>query len=771
MTLELDEWPTLTADTPPFAPEHPAVRLRHVALLGNFPPRRCGIATFTADVEAALTGRFPGIAVDVYAMNDDGGPYDYPAKVTATISADDVADYRRIAQRIEASGAQLLWVQHEFGIFGGAAGAHLLALLDALTIPVAVTLHTVLANPSPEQRRVMDALVRRASRLIVMAERGRQILVQTYGAAPDQIAVVPHGVPDRPLLDTEVKKQPLGLAGHEVLMTFGLLSPGKGIETMIRALPDIVANHPRALYVIVGATHPHLLAREGEAYRDGLRALADELGVAAHVRWIDAFLEIDELLDYLGAADIYVTPYLGAQQMTSGTLAYAVALGVPVVSTPYVHATELLRGGHGRLAGFGDAAAFAEAIGGLLDDREELQRMRRANHALGRDMLWPRVTEASAESLSAMLAAPRRIAAGRKPSMPSPASFAAVARLSDDTGILQHCKYGVPDREHGYCVDDNARALILMHEASDLSDRSYHRWTPIYAAFVQHAWNPETNRFRNFMGFNRRWLEDAGSEDSSARTLWSLGVTARDGRDAELRAWAAHLLRETLPHALKFTSPRASAFACLAASAMLDAHPGDRDARALLEDRGRFLAGGLATYASPGWTWFEQSLAYDNARLPEALLCAGTALDRADWIEQGLAALAWLNGVQRSPSGHFRPVGTESFGLQQPTPAAFDQQPVDVWATIDACATAFRISGDVAWRDAALCAWRWFEGDNDAGLPLANPLTGECHDGLGPHGPNRNRGAESVLAFQLANRTIRSLLDHAGPSAGPARPS
>jgi glycosyltransferase involved in cell wall biosynthesis len=704
-------------------------------------------------------------------MNDDGGPYDYPATVTGTISADDVADYRRAAQRIEASGAQLLWVQHEFGIFGGAAGAHLLALLDALTIPVAVTLHTVLANPTPEQRRVMDALVRRASRLIVMADRGRQILLQTYRASPDQIDVIPHGVPDRPLVDTKVKKQPLDLAGHEVLMTFGLLSPGKGIETMIRALPDIVANHPRALYVILGATHPHLLAHEGEAYRDGLRALADELGVAAHVRWIDAFLEIEELLDYLGAADVYVTPYLGAQQMTSGTLAYAVALGVPVVSTPYVHAKELLSGGHGRLVGFGDEGGFAAAINSLLDDPEERERMRRANHALGRGMLWPRLAEATVESLSVLLAEPRRIAALQRPCMPPPASFAAIARLSDDTGILQHCKFGVPDRNHGYCVDDNARALILMQQASDLSDRSYDRWTPIYAAFVQHAWNPGANRFRNFMGFDRQWLEAAGSEDSSARTLWSLGVTARDGREAELRAWATDLLRETLPHALRFTSPRASAFACLAASAMLDAHPGDQGARDLLEDRGRCLAAGLATYATPDWTWFEQSLAYDNARLPEALLCAGRALDRKDWIEQGLAALAWLNGVQRSPSGHFRPVGTESFGVQQVTPSAFDQQPVDAWATIDACATAFRISGEETWRDAALCAWRWFEGDNDAGLPLANPVTGECYDGLGPYGPNRNRGAESVLAFQLANRTIRSLLGDAGPSAGASRPS
>lgn len=759
MTLELADRPIIAAEPESFVLEAPVAALGHVALLGNFPPRRCGIATFTADVAAALADRFPGIAVDVYAMNDDGGPYDYPPTVTAMIDADELVAYRSAARRIEASGAQLLWVQHEFGIFGGAAGAHLLALLDTLTIPVAVTLHTVLAEPTPDQRRVMDALVRRASRLIVMAERGRDILIETYRAAPGQIAVIPHGVPDRPLADIEAKKQPLGLAGHDVLMTFGLLSPGKGLETMIEALPAIVARHPCALYVILGATHPHLIAREGEAYRERLSALAADLGVAAHVRWVDTFVETDALLDYLGAADIYVTPYLGAQQMTSGTLAYAVALGVPVVSTPYVHASELLHDGHGRMVGFGDAAGFAEAVNGLLADSEERQRMRQANHKLGRGMIWPRLAEASVETLAAMLTEPRRPAARQAKAMPAVASFAAVLRLSDDTGILQHSTYNVPDRTHGYCVDDNARALILMQRAGDLPDRIYDRWTPIYAAFVQHAWNPEARRFRNFMGFDRRWLEEAGSEDSSARTLWALGVTSRDGRHADLRDWAARLLDEALPHAHAFASPRAMAFACLAASAMLEAVPGHEAARGLLEDRGRFLSEALATYGSPSWTWFEPCLAYDNARLPEALLCAGRALDRPDWIAQGLAALKWLNGVQRSPSGHFRPVGTHSFGVPHAPPAAFDQQPVDAWATIDACATAFQISGDEAWRDAALGAWRWFEGENEAGLQLASLLSGECQDGLGPHGPSRNRGAESVLAFQLANRTIRSLID------------
>lgn len=732
--------------------------LSRIALLGNFLPRRCGIATFTGDIHTAISTRFPNVDVDVYAMDDRPGAYAYPGPVVAGIAADDIAAYRVAAHRINGSGADLLWIQHEYGIFGGEAGQHLLALLDALEIPFVATLHTVLADPTPEQRRVMDALVRSAARLFPMAERGRELLIELYGARSAQVRVIPHGVPDRPLGRTEAWKARLGFEGHKVLLTFGLLSPGKGIETMIRAMPEIIGRHPEALYVILGATHPNLIAREGEAYREGLVALSERLGVANHVRWIDEFLETGDLLDFIEASDIYVTPYLGESQMTSGTLAYAVALGKPVVSTPYIHAAELLGSDHGALVDFDDSAGFAREILALLGDLAERNRIGRNNHALGRHMLWPRLAEtAMAEMVAAVEEA--RFELPSPYDLPPLAAFAAVARLSDDTGIVQHSKFGVPDRAHGYCVDDNARALILMQRAEDLPDSHYDRWTPVYAAFVDHAWNPGADRFRNFMSFDRRWLEEAGSEDSSARTLWSVAVTARDGRSADLREWAANLFDRALPHAFALASPRSAAFAALGAAAMLEARPAHEGARRLLADRGEALAEALATYRQPDWTWFEPVLAYDNARLPEALLAAGAALARPEWVAGALASLAWLNHVQRAPAGHFRPVGTASFGLRHAPPAPFDQQPVDAWATIDACAAAYAIEADRSWIDAALSAWRWFEGENDGGVTVADPATGECRDGLGPHGLNFNRGAESVLAYQLANRTIRALLD------------
>lgn len=758
MTLELVDAPVAPADTRALFTPSPETRLRHVALLGNFLPRKCGIATFTTDVHAALTTRFPDLSVDVYAMDDGDGPYDYPDAVVLSIAEGDLAAYRAAARRIEASGAELVLIQHEYGIFGGRAGAHLLALLDALAIPVAAMLHSVLSDPDPDQRRVMEALVRQAEQLFVMAERGREILIETYRASPERITVVPHGVPDRALADADRMKPRLGLEGRDVLLTFGLLSPGKGIETMIEALPTIVERHPRVLYVVLGATHPRLIAREGEAYRQRLHALAEARGAADHIRWVDEFTDLERLLDFLEAADIYVTPYLGAQQMTSGTLAYAVAMGKPVISTPYVHAAELLPDGHGQLVDFGDSDGFAAAIADLLDDADERQRMAQANHALGRKMLWPKFAEAVVAAMTG-LAARRAQAAPKRTLLPRAASFAAVERLSDGTGILQHSDHGVPDYAHGYCVDDNARALILMQRAGDLSDLIYDRWTPVYAGFVQHAWNPAANRFRNFMAYDRTWLEEAGSDDSSARSLWSLGETARDGRSDALRQWAAALFRRTADQALGFRFPRSRAFAILGAAAMTAAESGDPLAMRLLADCGDALAGALAESRRPDWVWFEPFLSYDNARLPEALIRAGAALQRPEWIAGGLDALGWLAERQRAPEGHFRPVGNAGFGQPYAPPAPFDQQPLEAWATVDACEAALAVGGDRSWIETALGAWRWFEGANDLRHALCDAATGECLDGLGADGPNLNRGAESVLAFQLANRTIRALLD------------
>jgi glycosyltransferase involved in cell wall biosynthesis len=740
------------------APFMLAPGIKHLALIGNFLPRKCGLATYTTDTYNALKQRYPDLRVDVFAMDDHPGRYDYPEAVTRAIPQHERAAYLDTARAIEASGAQALWIQHEYGIYGGPAGEFLIALIDRLSIPVITTLHTVLERPSADERRVMEALLRRSSRVIVMAEKGRDILKRVHGADDKSIVMIPHGVPERPFVDPDSLKPDFGWEGREVVLTFGLLAPNKGLETVIAALPQVVANHPNALYVILGATHPNLVAHEGEAYRDRLHALAEEKGVAGHVQFIDAFVEHDELIDYLQAADLYVTPYNNPAQITSGTLSYAVGVGKPVISTPYVHATEILADDHGVLVDFGDSAAFAREIDRLLADKAERLALSQRAYSRGRTMVWPRLAENAMGELGAIVAAkPRRFGRATAELATLKPDIAAVERMSDSTGMLQHSIYSVPDRRHGYCIDDNARALILMCKMEGIDEAVRDKWTTIYGGFVQYAWNPDQRRFRNFMNFDRTWCEDVGSEDSNGRALWALGVTARDARAQKHRDWASMLFDNTASIALELEAPRSHAFAMLGAAAMIEAHPGHPLSRNILTRYGEELITLLDQARRPEWQWFEIVLAYDNARLPEALLRAGKVLGRQDFIHVGLETLDWIVGRQTSPEGRFRAVGSESFGRPYAEPLQFDQQPLEAQATVDACAAAYEVTGDKRWYEEAMKAYRWYLGANDLELPLATAQDGGCFDGLMPNGLNRNQGAESILALQLANCAISVL--------------
>lgn len=745
-------------------------KITRLALIGNFLPRQCGIATYTTDVYTAMRARYPDVAVDVYAMDDHPGRYVYPAEVVGTIPETDLSAYLDTARAIDASGADAIWVQHEYGIYGGPAGDYLLALLDRTTLPVVVALHTILEKPNPDERRVMEGLLRRAARVIVMAERGRDILQRVYGASPRQIVMIPHGVPDRELVEPDTLKAQFGWEGRKVVLTFGLLAPNKGIETVIEALPTVIERHPNLLYVVLGATHPNLVAHQGEAYRDRLKALAEARGVAENVTFIDAFVEHDELLSYLQAADIYLTPYTNPAQITSGTLSYAVGVGKPVISTPYVHATEILADGHGVLVPFGDVAAFAREIDTLLSSDRDRQRLAERAYARGRTMIWPQLAETSMAEIRAVVAArPFRLAKPAPPLKPLTPDFAAVERMSDSTGMLQHSIYSIPDRRHGYCIDDNCRALMLMSAIPDMDDVQRDKWTTIYASFVQYAWNPDERRFRNFMRFDRSWCEDVGSEDSNGRTVWALGVTARDAQLAKHRDWATAMYDSTASCALDLGSLRAQAFAMLGAAAMLEASPGHQLSLSILAKFPDIHLALLEKTRRPEWQWFEIVLAYDNARLPQALIRAGQALGRQDLIDCGLATLDWIVAKQTSPEGRFRAVGTESFGRSYEDPLQFDQQPLEAQATVDACTAAFEATGDQRWRDEAERAYRWFLGGNDLNLPLASIADGGCFDGLMPTGLNRNQGAESILALQLANCAISGVSNAAQSVAGTSR--
>ncbi|KQM90278.1 glycosyl transferase family 1 [Sphingomonas sp. Leaf22] len=743
--------------------------LDRIALIGNFLPRKCGLATFTTDTYNALRDRFPDLAVDVYAMDDRPGAYDYPPEVTHAIDQNDRIAYFDAARRIEASGAQAVWVQHEYGIYGGSAGEYIVGLLDRVNVPVVITLHTILETPNADERRVLEALLRRAAKVVVMADKGREILMRVHGTDARKIVTIPHGVHDRPFVVPDTMKGRFGWTGRPVILTFGLLAPNKGIETMIDAMPQVAAKHPDALYVVLGATHPHLVAHEGEAYRDRLKAQAARLGVSDNVCFLDGFVEQDELLDYLQAADLYVTPYSNPAQITSGTLSYAVGVGKVVVSTPYVHATEILADEHGVIVDFGDADAFAREINDLLDNDLRRDTLALRAYARGRTMLFPCLAEAAMVEIERAVAArPSRVRPSTDLTALTP-DFAAVERMSDATGMLQHSIYSVPDRRHGYCIDDNARALILMSQIDDLDPVQRDKWTTIYASFVQYAWNPDKRRFRNFMNFDRTWCEDEGSEDSNGRALWALAITARDAHSRKHRDWATALYEQTTSIALDLGSPRARAFAMLAAVAMLEVTPGHALATEIATRFGAELVTLLDASRRPEWQWFEIVLAYDNARLPEAMIRAGKALQRDDYLKVGLETLDWIVGQQTSPEGRFRAIGTESFSRAYADPLPFDQQPLEAQATVEACAAAFEATGDQRWMNEAVKAYNWYLGANDLDLPLATVADGGCFDGLMPTGLNRNQGAESILALQLASCAISALSKGRASVADPRR--
>ena len=728
-----------------------------VAFLGDYPPRQCGIATFTHDLRDAVVQARPDWNCPVIAVSDHYESYDYPAEVRFEIPQPDVASYLRAAHFLNISHTDVLCVQHEFGIYGGPAGSHLLGLLRRVRLPVVTTLHTVLEHPDTDQRRVFDELVSLSTRVVVMAERARGMLKDIYGVREEKINLVAHGIPDTAFTDPSFYKDHFDVAGRPVMLTFGLLSPNKGIEYVIEALPDIVRKHPDLIYIVLGATHPNLLRETGESYRLQLERLARKLGVEKNVMFVNRYVSKSELCEYIGAADIYITPYLNEAQITSGTLSYCYGAGKAVVSTPYWHASELLADGRGIIVPFRDAKSIAVEVGALLADETRLNAMRKQAYLAGRHMVWQEVARSYGAIFEAagshyQASRPKGAAHFGEHSHLPPWQFDHVLRMSDSTGIFQHARFAVPSFEHGYCTDDNARALlftVLLDELDEcpepLRNRRY-----TYAAFLQHAFDASGSRFRNFMGFDRRWLEDEGSEDSHGRALWALGAVVGRTKSERLRAWAAPLFEAALPVVESFTSPRAWAFTIIGLHEYLRAFDGDLMAARMRESLSSRLFAMWQAVATPEWPWYEEIVGYDNARICQAMILSGRWTGNDEVRDAGLKSLRWLMDAQTGDRGCFRPIGSNGFWHKGGTPAEYDQQPIEACAAVSACIEAFNSTGDAHWRQEAQRAFDWYLGANDLNEMLYDFRTGGCRDGLHANRVNQNEGAESTLSFGLS---------------------
>jgi glycosyltransferase involved in cell wall biosynthesis len=747
--------------------------IKRVAFIGNYLPRKCGIATFTTDLCDTLADEYEDTSFIALPVNDIDGGYQYPPRVRFELIEKDIESYRRAADFLNINNVDLVCLQHEYGIFGGRAGSHILSLLRELRMPIVTTLHTILHDPDPDQRRVLEEIASLSDRLVVMSARGSEFLQDVYHIPSEKIDFIPHGIPDVPFEDPSFHKDLFGVEGKIVLLSFGLLSANKGIENVISALPEILARHPKVVYIILGATHPSVLRTEGESYRLSLQWLAHEKGVEGNVIFYNRFVGQEELLQFISAADIYITPYLDAAQITSGTLAYTLGAGKAVVSTPYWYAEEMLSDERGIVVPFRDPKALAEQVINLLDNEADRHAMRKRAYLFGRDMIWPEVARLYMRSFERARTEHRHFVQAdfavkpldKGPRELPPLKLDHLHHLTDETGMLQHATFTIPNYNEGYTTDDNARALMVSALLEDAGIKESTELASRYLAFIWYAFNTETRRFRNFMSYQRRWLEETGSDDSHGRVLWAMGTVLSRSNTPTLYNMAGQMFQLSLLAILETTSPRAWAFALIGIHEYLHRFAGDRRANQVQEDLAARLMTLYQNSRQNDWHWFENKLTYCNAALSHALLLAGNSLQNDSMTQAGMESLRWLADLQRSDteSGHFVPIGSNGFYQRGGERARFDQQPVEAQATVSACLVAYRITGDGYWIKVARRAFEWFLGRNDLHLPVYDPTTGGCRDGLHPDRPNENQGAESTLAFlqallelRLAENTIRS---------------
>jgi glycosyltransferase involved in cell wall biosynthesis len=740
-----------------------------VAVIGNYLPRQCGIATFTTDLVEGLSAEAPDIYCWAAAMNDKPEGYPYPEKVRFEINQNKLTDYSVASQFLNINQTDIVCVQHEYGLFGGPAGSHLLKLLGDLRMPVVTTLHTILKDPAPEYRAVMCKLSDLSDKLVVMSHKASDFLKDIYAVSEEKIAFIHHGIPDTPFIDPNFYKDKFGVEGKKVLLTFGLLSSNKGIENVLQALPAVIKKHPDVVYIILGATHPHILKLHGDAYRIMLQQLVRKLDIGEHVIFQNRFVELKELCEFLGIADIYVTPYLEEAQITSGTLAYAMGTGKAVISTPYWYATEMLAEGRGRIVPFRNPDAIAEQIIGLLDNDVERHAMRKKAYTFSREAVWKEVSRKYLQVFSEVRQNRTR---NPRPRHSYVENIKAITNFelpeikldhlkafTDDTGILQHANYTIPDRTHGYCTDDNARALLvtamgqkyLPTNGLGLDFLSGH-----YLGFLLYAYNEKNGRFHNFMSYSRQWMEEIGSEDAHGRALWCLGKAVAFLQNPGHLAMSTTLFNKALRALENFHSPRAIAFSLVGMHAYLDRFSGDSDVRRIREVFADRLFDQFKNNATDGWPWLENALNYANGKLPQALLLSGHRMQRNDMIDMGLLSLKWLLAIQ-TEDNHFVPIGSNGWYEQGGPRARFDQQPVEANSMVEACVEAFNVTRDQTWFENAVMCFNWFLGHNDLNLPLYDPKTGGCRDGLMADGINQNEGAESSLAWLLSLITLQKL--------------
>jgi glycosyltransferase involved in cell wall biosynthesis len=735
-----------------------------IAFIGTYPPKQCGIGTFTHNLlKAIVQNTEHRIVTDmamVIAINDKDRLYDYPNEVKFTVERNQQSDYINAANYINFSDADVCVLEHEFGIFGGDDGVFILPMIHRLEVPLIVTFHTVLRDPSYTQRSIVEEIGKKAARIVVMSKRAVNFLADIYKIPNEKIVLIEHGVPEFDLILKKNAKEKFGLENRKVLLTFGLLSRNKGIETVIHALPGVINKHPDILYIILGATHPNVVKQYGEEYRFYLHRLVKNYGIEKNVYFNNEFVTEQVLFEYLTASDIYITPYLSETQITSGTLSYAIGTGCAVVSTPYWHAQELLDNNRGKLFSFKNSDELSDILNELLTNEEKLETLRVNAFEYGKKLRWPKIGKQYLYLAEYVCdnweKAPKLSRQAIELSLLPPFDIAHIKRLTDDTGIVQHAKYGIPNLKEGYCVDDNARALLMTvmawrqnhnHETVNLM--------PVYLSFI-HYMQRENGNFRNFLSFSRQFLDEYGSEDTFGRTIWALGYLIRFAPNDAFKQLGREIFFKSVPYFNTIGSIRGAANTIIGISYYIKDVQNDEGMLRIMDALSNKIIGAYNTSKTDGWHWFENDITYDNGILPLSLFCVYEINGNKEALDIAKESLTFLESLTLK-HGYFVPVGNKGwFRKGESCPPEFDQQSIDIMAMILAYYQAFQVTKCKDYIEKLFSCYLWFLGENSLRLPLFDHETKGCCDGLGEKGLNRNQGAESTLAYWISHLTVLS---------------
>ncbi len=733
-----------------------------LAYIGTYPPRECGIGTFTQNLAHSMLENGKGInEIMVFAMNDHSQIYAYPPEVKLSINQEQQTDYLEAANFINLSGADACILEHEFGIYGGLNGVYILPLLHRLNIPLVTTLHTIMETPSYNERAILKEICKMSDRVVVMSDKAIRFLVEIYDVPREKIVLLEHGVPDIHF-DKEESRTKFKMNEKKLLLTFGFIGRNKGIETVIKALPQIIEKHPEVLYVVLGKTHPNVLRYSGEEYRNYLRVLIKTLKLNEHVLLLNEFIDENELFKYLSACDIYITPYPSKAQITSGTLSYAMGAGCAVVSTPYWHASELLAENKGRLFGFNDSDGLAQVLNELLGNPETLNEIQEKAAEYGQNITWPKIGKKYAELITQVLSIPKEPSPKKEnaidPLLLPPFSLAHIKRLTDDTGIIQHAKFGIPNLKEGYCLDDNARALFMVCMSyKQKKDPLALELMPIYLSYIHYMQNKD-GTFRNFLSFNRNFLDEIGSEDSFGRTIWALGYLLGNAPNDAYYQTGRLVFFDAAPNFDKIKSIRGIANTMIGISYYLRINASDDAMKQTLHKLADKLVFHYDQNQSKNWEWFESLLAYDNGILPLALLHAAQILEDKKIAEVAFTTMGFLT-EHTLKDDYLSIIGNAGWYVKDKERSMFAQQPIDAEAMVLMYHQAFILTGDLNFLKKLFTSFMWFLGENDMRMSLYDFETKGCCDGFENYGVNRNQGAESSLAYLISHLTVLQAYD------------